>query len=95
MAECPRRRRPISHSIRSIGDVVGGLWFALLVVDNSWGGGSIMGSAQPDRSFDEALADALELGQREIAKLTSVAESAVGAYNAAGSKLVRVCCTIR
>lgn len=48
-----------------------------------------MYSAGADGRFDEALADALELGQREVATLASVVEGATSAYNAAGVKLVR------
>lgn len=48
-----------------------------------------MCSTGPDSSFDEALADALELGQNEVAKLASVVEGAIGAYDEAGAKLVR------
>lgn len=48
-----------------------------------------MCTTEPDGSFDEALADALEVGQNEIAKLASVVEGAVEAYNAAGVKVVR------
>lgn len=48
-----------------------------------------MCTARPDNSFDEALADALELGQQEVATLASAVERATNAYSAAGTKLVR------
>lgn len=48
-----------------------------------------MHSVRPDNSFDEALAEALEFGQREIAELASVIDVAAEVYDEAGAKLVR------
>ncbi len=74
----------------SVANHVVGMCFAVHVAHNSWSEGvSVMCSTGPDSSFDEALADALELGQNEVAKLASVVEGAIGAYDEAGAKLVR------
>jgi hypothetical protein len=48
-----------------------------------------MCSAGPDGSFDEALADALELGEREVATLASAVDGAICSYRMVGTKLVR------
>ena len=48
-----------------------------------------MYESSSDSSFKEALADALEVGKREIAKLTSVAVGAAAVYGEAVAKLVR------
>ena len=48
-----------------------------------------MYESSSDSSFKEALADALEVGKREIAELASVVDGAAAMYGEAGAKLVR------
>ena len=49
----------------------------------------VMYKSSSDSLFKEALADALEVGKREIAELASVVDGAAAMYGEAGAKLVR------
>lgn len=82
-------QRYVPHSI---GNFVGGMCFAGLAVHapfQSMGELSVMCTAPPTESFDDALADALALGQQELATLASTVDGALSSYAAAGAKLVR------